>query len=60
MESLFSNKKISKSRQDIKGYCYTCDSVCQSNCYNVCSNSCTRFCTGQCNGTCDGVGKYSW
>ena len=60
MDRLFSNKKINKSRQDIKGYyCYTCDSYCQASCTKTCNGSCTGGCKGTCIGTCNGVSTYS-
>ena len=51
MNRLFLNKKISKSRQDVKGYyCSTCDSVCQAECTLGCSYTCLYSCGGNCVG----------
>ncbi|QNU65462.1 Cys-rich RiPP precursor [Ruminiclostridium herbifermentans] len=48
MERLFSNKKITKARQDISGYCYTCDYECASSCSYTCRGSCDSKCVHSC------------
>ena len=62
MDRLLSNTKINKSRQDIKGYCYTCDAVCKSSCANVCSYSCDSTCKNKCNSVASayGCGSDHW
>jgi ribosomally synthesized peptide (Cys-rich family) len=44
MNRLFSNKKISKSRQDIKGYCFGCTSTCAIYCGQFCAVACSNNC----------------
>ncbi len=55
MDRLFSNKKINKSRQDIKGYTFS--GSCPSNCASECSGSCYGGCYGSCGYGCF---KGSW
>ncbi|EMS69579.1 AC3_0185 family rSAM-modified Cys-rich RiPP [Ruminiclostridium cellobioparum] len=58
MDRLFSNKKINKSRQDIKGYngpgCMTCQHECGNNCVGGCTGTCEGNCNG-CAGSCSGM-----
>ena len=55
MERLFSNKKIDKARQDIKGYCSTCDTACHTSCEFTCYIRCASSCTSSCTNTCSGA-----
>ena len=52
MERLFSNKKIDKARQDIKGYCISCDTACHTSCEGSCNTSCDYKCTHTCFAVC--------
>lgn len=54
MERLFSNKKISKARQDIMGYV---SSGCSTDCYYFCGYYCNGNCSSTCGGTCYGHGN---
>lgn len=51
MDRLFSNKKISKAKEDVKGYFCT---ACTSNC-----TSCISTCTGACGFNCGTACGYS-
>ena len=46
MERLFSSKKVSKSKKDVRGYCNTCDVACASSCEVTCFTSCGHGCGG--------------
>lgn len=53
MERLFSNKKISKAKEDVKGYSSAgCSFSCISTCSYGCGGDCTVACLGGCSHGC--------